>query len=135
MDVVDIVGRVLFALVFWRNGYVHLRHRAGTVEFSKTFGTPSPELSVPGTGVLMLVCGTAVVLGIWPDLAALLLAIFLVTAALLAHRFWEADDYGFRAVQEAQFLKNIALAGACLFMIAVFSEFGDDMPNLVGPLF
>jgi hypothetical protein len=32
-------------------------------------------------------------------------------------------------------MKNIALAGACLFFFAVFNQFGDDMPNLVGPLF
>jgi putative oxidoreductase len=135
MDVIDIVGRVLFAAVFWRNGYVHLRHRAGTVEFSKSFGTPYPSFSVPFTGVLMLVCGTLFVLGIWADLAALLLAAFLLTAGLLAHRFWQETDYGMRAAQEAQFMKNLALAGACLVFLAWFSEFGDDVPSVGGPLF
>jgi putative oxidoreductase len=135
MDVVDIAGRVLFALVFWLNGYNHLRHRADTVAFAKSFGTPAAEFSVPFTGVVMLAGGTLLVLGIWPDLAVLGLALFLVSAAFLAHRYWEESDYGMRAAQQAQFLKNISLAGACVFMFAVFNQYGDDLPGLGGPLF
>ena len=135
MDVVDIVGRVLFALVFWQNGYRQLAHRANSIAYAKSFGAPFPEISVPVTGVIMLVGGTLVVLGVWADLAALALAAFLVAAALVAHRYWLETDFGMRAGQEAQFMKNIALAGASLFMFAVFADFGDDLPGLGGPLF
>jgi putative oxidoreductase len=135
MDVVDIVGRILFALVFWQNGYRQLAHREGSVAYAKSFGAPYPELSVPVTGVVMLAGGTLLVLGVWPDLAVVALAAFLVAAALVAHRYWEETDFGMRAGQEAQFMKNLALAGACLVMLAVFNEFGDALPGLGGPLF
>jgi putative oxidoreductase len=135
MDVVDIAGRVLFALVFWQNGYRQLANRAGSVAYAKSFGAPNPEVSVPVTGVVMLAGGALLVLGIWPDLAVLALAAFVVAAALVAHRYWEETDFGMRAGQEAQFMKNIALAGACLFMFAIFNRFGDDLPGLTGPLF
>lgn len=135
MDVVDVVGRVLFAFVFWQNGYRQLAHRANSVAYAKSFGAPYPEFSVPFTGVVMLTGGTLLVLGVWPDLAVLALAAFLVTAAFVAHRYWEETDFGMRAGQEAQFMKNIALAGACLVMFAVFNQFGDDLPGLAGPLF
>jgi putative oxidoreductase len=135
MDIVDIVGRVLFALVFWQNGYRQLAQRTNMIAYAQSFGAPFPALSVPVTGVVMLLGGTMLVLGIWPDLAALMLFVFLVAAAFIAHRYWEHEDFGMRAGQEAQFMKNIALAGACLFFFAVFNQFGDDMPNLVGPLF
>jgi hypothetical protein len=42
MDVVDVVGRVLFAFVFWQNGYRQLANRAGSVAYAKSFGAPSP---------------------------------------------------------------------------------------------
>ena len=41
-----------------------------------------------------------------------------------------------RAGQQAQFMKNIALTGAALFIFAIYSEYGDDVPAyLGGPLF
>ena len=40
-----------------------------------------------------------------------------------------------RAGQEAQFMKNIALAGACLVFLAVYRQFDEDLIMLVGPLF
>ncbi len=136
MDVVDFVGRVVFAFLFVQNGYAHLRNRAGMVAFARSFGTPYPEFSVPFTGVLMLACAALIVLGVWVDLAAWLLAVFLVAAALLAHRYWEESDYGMRAAQQAQFMKNMALAGACLFLGALFNQFSDGMSiTLGGPLF
>jgi putative oxidoreductase len=135
MDVVDIVGRVLFALVFWQNGYRQLAQRANMVAYAQSFGAPYPALSVPVTGVVMLLGGTMLVLGVWPDLASLMLFLFLVAAAFIAHRYWEHEDFAMRAGQEAQFMKNIAMAGACLVFFAAFQQFGDDMPNLVGPLF
>ncbi len=135
MDVVDIIGRVLFAFVFWQNGYRQLAKYDAMVGYAKSFGAPFPAISVPVTGVIMLAGGTLVVLGVWPDLAALLLAAFLVSAAYFAHPYWKETDWAARAGQEAHFFKNIALAGACLFMFAVFGTYGDDMPGLVGPLF
>src|ERR1700754_3986116 len=125
MDVVDIVGRVLFALVFWQNGYRQLANRAGSVAYARSFGAPYPEISVPVTGVVMLAGGTLLVLGVWPDLAVLALAVFLVSAAFVAHRYWKETDFGMRAGQEAQFMKNIALAGACLVMFVYFNQYKD----------
>jgi hypothetical protein len=37
-----------------------------------------------------------------------------------------------RAGQEAQFMKNIAMAGACLVFLAVYSQFDEDLIMLVG---
>jgi uncharacterized membrane protein YphA (DoxX/SURF4 family) len=135
MDVIDIAGRVLFALVFWQNGYRQLAQRANMVAYAKSFGAPFPEFSVPFTGVVMLAGGTMLVLGVWPDVAALALGAFLVAAAFIAHRYWEHEDFAMRAGQEAQFMKNIAMAGACLVFFAVYAQFDDELLHLVGPLF
>ena len=135
MDVIDIIGRVMFAAVFWQNGYRQLAQRQNMVAYAKSFGAPVPEFSVPFTGVVMLAGGTMLVLGIWPDVAALALAAFLIAAAFIAHRYWEHEDFGMRANQEAHFMKNIALAGACLVFFAVYSQFEDALTHLVGPLF
>ena len=103
------------------------------IAYAQSFGAPAPAISVPVTGVVMLLGGTMLVLGIWPTCRVLFL--FLVAAAFIAHRYWEHEDFGMRAGQEAQFMKNIALAGACLVFLAVYRQFDEDLIMLVGPLF
>jgi putative oxidoreductase len=136
MDVVNVVGRVLFAFLFLQNGYNHLAHPKVMVPFGEYIGVPSPKLSVPGTGVMMLVGGVLIALGLWADLGAILLILFLPAAGFYGHAYWKETDPNMRAAQTAQFYKNIALTGAALFIFAIYGEFGDDVPaSLGGPLF
>ena len=135
MDVVDLVGRIVFAALFWQNGWNHLRHRAGTVAFARTFRAPYPEVTVPLTGAVMVVAATLIAIGVWADLAALALAVFVVVAAYYAHAYWKETDPYARAAQQAQFMKNIAIAGACLFLLALFQQFHDGMKLTLGGSF
>jgi uncharacterized membrane protein YphA (DoxX/SURF4 family) len=136
MDVVELVGRVVFAAIFLDYGFTHLRQRAGMVAFAKSFNAPAPEITVPLSGVMMVLGGLAIALGVWPDVGAVLLILFLLPAAFFAHPYWRESDVATRGVQRAQFWKNISLVGAALFIFAISVELGDDLPlTLVGPLF
>jgi putative oxidoreductase len=135
MDVVNVIGRVLFAFLFLQNGYNHLANPKVMVPFGEYIGVPSPKLSVPGTGVMMIVGGVLIALGFWADLGAILLILFLPAAGFYGHAYWKETDPNMRAAQTAQFYKNIALTGAALFILAIYGEFGDDVPaSLGGPL-
>jgi putative oxidoreductase len=136
MDVVNVVGRVLFAFLFLQNGYNHLAHPNVMIPFGEYIGVPSPKLSVPATGVMMIVGGVLIALGLWADLGAILLILFLPAAGFYGHAYWKETDPNMRAAQTAQFYKNISLTGAALFILAIYGEFGDDVPaSLGGPLF
>jgi putative oxidoreductase len=136
MDVVELAGRIVFAAIFLDYGFTHLRQRAGMVAFAKSFDAPAPEITVPLSGVMMVLGGLAVALGVWPDVGALLIILFLLPAAFVAHAYWRESDEGMRAVQRAQFWKNISLVGAALFIFGIAVDLGDDLPlTLVGPLF
>jgi putative oxidoreductase len=136
MEVVEVIGRVVFALIFLDYGSTHLRQRQAIVAFARTFNAPSPEITVPLTGVMMVLGGLAIALGVWPDVGALLIILFLLPAAFTAHAYWRESDPGMQAVQRSQFWKNISLAGAALFIFAIAIDLGDDFPaSLVGPLF
>ena len=132
MDVVDLVGRLLFASVFFINGWAHLAQRQVMVGVGRAIGAPRPELTASLTGVVMLVSATLIVLGVWADLGALLLVLVLPVAAFLAHAYWKETDPGVRAAQQAQFWKNIALTGAALFLLARFAQDGDDLSLTLG---
>lgn len=122
LDVIDLVGRLLFAAVFFINGWAQVARRDVMVGVGQAIGAPRPDLTVPISGVLMLISATLIVLGVWADLAALLLFLFLPYAAFLAHAYWKETDPGMRAAQSAQFWKNIALAGAALVLLAMYAD-------------
>jgi putative oxidoreductase len=136
MDVVNLIGRILFAFLFLQNGWNHIANPKVMVPFGEYIGVPAPKLSVPATGVLMLVGGALIALGFWADLGAILLVLFLPAAAYYGHAYWKETDPNMRAAQQAQFWKNIALTGAALYILATYNEFGEDMPLSLGdPLF
>jgi putative oxidoreductase len=136
MDVIELIGRVVFALIFLDYGLLHFRQRAGMVEYAKTFDAPVPEVSVPVAGAMMLLGGSSIALGVFPDVGALLIILFVFPAAFVGHRYWKETDYGMRAAQRAQFWKNISIVGGAVFIFGAAIDYGDDMPlTLVGPLF
>ena len=136
MDVIELIGRIVFALLFLDYGLLHLRQREGMIAFAKSFNAPFPELSVPVSGLMMLSGGLMVALGVWPDVGAILIILFVFPAAFVGHKYWAETDYGMRAAQRAQFWKNMSIVGGALFILGAAIDYGEDMPlTLVGPLF
>lgn len=120
MDVVFLVGRILYAVLFLGSAAGHLTKSAGMSGYASSKGIPAARTMVLGTGVQMLVGALMVLLGIWGDLGSLLLALFLLGAALLMHTFWKEVDPMSRQMEMIQFNKDIALAGAALAFFWVF---------------
>lgn len=133
MDWVLLIGRILFASQFLTAGLgFHLRQRAMATEYARSQGAPSPEVTVPGTGVLITVAGAMVILGFWVDLAALVLAANVLAFAYWMHAFWKLDDPMMRANQMAHFFKNVQIAGGALILFFLFYEFGEAIDLTVG---
>jgi uncharacterized membrane protein YphA (DoxX/SURF4 family) len=118
-DELFLLGRVLFSLVFIRYGVLHLTKTAGSVQYAAYKKVPQPQAAVIVSGVVQLLAGIAIVLGIWMDLAGICLAVFVLIAAFLFHRYWEEQDPQARAAEMAQFMKNVSLAGGALVIAAV----------------
>lgn len=136
MDVLVLIGRVFFALLFLGSSYGHFAQRKMMAGYAASKGVPAAPVMVVLTGAQILIGALMVALGIWPDLGALLLVAFLAPTAFIMHRFWTESDPGTKAMEQTQFLKDLALAGAALVMFAVFAYLGDDLGLvLVGPLF
>ncbi|MFF3573617.1 DoxX family membrane protein [Nocardia jiangxiensis] len=136
MNVVVLIGRILFAALFLGSAFGHFAQRKQMAEYAGYKGVPVPELSVLASGVLLLVGGLSVLLGVWADLGSLLLVVFLVPAALLMHAFWKESDAQVKQQEMINFNKDIGLAGAALMLFAFFSHVGADLGlTLTGPLF
>lgn len=136
MDVVVLVGRILFALLFLGSGVAHLTQRQMMTGYAASKKVPAAGVAVLASGALIVVGALMVAVGVWPDLGALLLAAFLLPTALLMHGFWGETDPAARMNEQTQFLKDLALAGAALVMFGLFAQLGDDLGLVVlGPLF
>lgn len=138
MDVLVLIGRILFAALFLNSAVGHLTQSEAMAGYARSKGVPAPRLAVVGSGVLMGVGALLVLFGVWADLGALLLVVFLVPTAVLMHGFWSvpASEPEARQGETVHFFKDVSLAGAALMLLAFFSHVGEDLGlTLTGPLF
>ncbi|MEV6070686.1 DoxX family membrane protein [Nocardia sp. NPDC052001] len=136
MDVLVLIGRILFVLLFLSSAVGHLTQSEAMAQYAQFKGVPAARLSVLGSGVLLLLGGLSVLLGVWADLGALLLVIFLVPTAFIMHAFWKETDPQAKQTEMISFNKDLSLAGAALMLFAFFAYVGHDLGlTLTGPLF
>lgn len=135
VDVIFLIGRILYAVLFLSSGpTVHMQKQG--VEYARGYGAPAPELMVPLSGAVITVGALMVAFGVWADLGALLLAAFALAVAPIMHAFWKEQDPQMKAGQQAQFMKNIALAGAGLILFYTYNQLqGGAGLSITDPLF
>ncbi len=128
MDVVFLVGRVLFALLFVSSGFMAHLGEGGKQgrEYARSLGAPAPDLLVPLSGIVIIAGGLMIALGLWADLGALLVIGFLAGITPILHAFWKVDDPQMQQIQSAMFFKNVALLGAALIIFYVYNQ-GQDL--------
>lgn len=114
------IGRILFALLFIASGIGHLARRQETVAYAESKGLVAAGALVPLTGLMIIAGGLSILLWSWVDVGAWLLVLFLLGTALKMHAFWREDDEAVRQSELAQFMKNVALAGAAIVFYVLY---------------
>lgn len=122
MDVVLLIGRILFGLLFLGSAFGHLTQTDAMAGYATSRGVPMARLMTLVSGVMLVIGALMVILGLWGDLGALLLVLFLVPTAFLMHGFWGETDAQAKQMEMVQFNKDIALAGASLAFIWIFMQ-------------
>ncbi|MGH2961539.1 MAG: DoxX family protein [Microbacterium sp.] len=137
MDVLFLIGRVLFALIFIFSGIaVHLVGRKQGVEYARSYGSPLPEIGVPLTGMMAIAGAVMIALGLWADLGALLIVAFLLLITPIMHAFWRETEEQMRQTQTVMFMKNIAMLGGALVILYAYNQLqGEAALSLTDPLF
>ena len=114
-----LVGRILFGGYFFLSGINHLTQVRQMAGYAAGHGVVSPDLAVAGTGVLLLLGGLSVLLGLAPRIGLVLLVLFLVPVSFIMHAFWNVPDAQARMFDMVNFMKNMALTGAALGLMAI----------------
>ncbi len=134
MDVVVLIGRILFAILFVGSGFGHLGQTEAMAGYAESMGVKPAKALVIVSGLLIIAGGLMVAIGIWADLGALFLVVFLVLAAFLMHPFWRFEGQQ-QQMEMSHFLKDLALAGASLMFFGLYQSLGDIGFTVTGPLF
>ena len=124
MEIVFLIGRILFAFMFVMSGLNHLTKADHMVGYAQFKGVPSPKLAVQGSGVVLVLGGLSVILGVWADLGAIVLAALLIVMAVKMHNFWTIEDPQAKQADMIGFMKNISMAGGAIFMFALMGTDG-----------
>ena len=104
------IGRLLIALMFFMSGLNKIPAYEGTQGYMEAMGVPGALL--PLVILTEVVLGLAVIVGFKTRLAAFGLAGFTLLSAILFHANF--DDQ----MQMIMFMKNLAVAGGFLFLVA-----------------
>ena len=117
MDIVLLVGRILFGGFFIMSGLNHFQNLGMMSGCAGSKNVPFPRLAVIGSGVMLVAGGVSVLLGIVPVVGLLVLVLFLLSTLATIHDFWNLKDPQQRAAEQVNFLKNVALIGASLALV------------------
>lgn len=135
MDIVLIIGRVLFALIFINSGLAHITKLQAMTGYAQFKKVPAPKAAVLVSGLMIILGGLYVALGIYADLGALFLAIFLVVTAFMMHNFWTIADAQAKQGEMINFFKNLSLAGAALIIFVLVGSGVDFGPSITAGFF
>jgi uncharacterized membrane protein YphA (DoxX/SURF4 family) len=127
MDLILVIGRILFGGFFLMSGINHFTKLEAMTGYAKYKKLPAAKLGVLISGLMLVIGGLSVILGYYADLGALLLAIFLVLAAVIFHNFWKETDATAKQNEMLGFMKDMALAGAALILFALVVKHGTDL--------
>ena len=119
-DLALLIGRIAIAAVFIPAGFAKLLSVGDFIASLDARGVPYATVLAPLGATIEFLGGMAVLFGVQVRFAAFLLIVFTVIATLIAHRFWEFEGAA-RQSQQSQFLKNFAIIGGYVLLMATGS--------------
>jgi putative oxidoreductase len=115
-----LVGRILITAIFLISGYHKIIGFSAVSGMMAKMGMPMADLLLVGAIVCEFGGALMVLLGWNACLGALLLIVFTVPATLIFHNFWAVDPAQYQN-QFNHFMKNLAIIGALVYVMAAGS--------------
>jgi putative oxidoreductase len=111
-DLMALLARLFMSSLFVVYGWFKLTAFAGTTAYMAGKGLPLPPLAAAIAVVVEFGGGLLILLGYQTRLVALICAVYVLVAALIAHRAFGDGN------QLSHFFKNMAIVGGFLALIA-----------------
>jgi putative oxidoreductase len=112
-----LVGRILIAIIFLVSGIGKIGGFAGTAGYMASKGLPLAEALLVITIVIEIGAAAMLILGFKARLGATLLFLWMIPVTFIFHNFW-AMPAAEQQLQAIMFMKNLAIMGGLLFIMA-----------------
>lgn len=119
MELLFLLGRLLFGGYFVLSGINHFSKFEGMVGYAKSKNVPLPETSVAVSGLAIILGGLGILLGMYVPWSVGLIVLFLLAVSFKMHNFWAVSDPQMKMGDTVNFLKNMALIGAALLTLSI----------------
>lgn len=117
--ILNLLGRFLLIVIFLMSAVGNkIPNFGSTAEYMAAEGVPAPMFLLAGAIVFLIAGSLSILIGYKARAGAALLLIFLILATYWFHDFWTVEDPGAKQMQTIAFMKNLALMGAMLMIIA-----------------
>jgi putative oxidoreductase len=117
-NLVSVLGRLAIATIFLLSAVGNkIPHFQDVARVMGSVGMPAPQLMLVGAIVFLIAGSLSLILGYKARIGAGLLLVFLVLASSYFHAFWKLEGQA-QQDQMIHFMKNLALMGTMLFIIA-----------------
>src|SRR3984885_13819723 len=116
--IVTVLARVMLCTIFFMAAVGNnIPHFNDIAKVMASVGIPAPQLMLVGAIVFLIAGSLSVIVGYRARWGAALLLTFLVLASYYFHPFWKLDGPA-QQEQMIQFMKNLSMMGAMLFIMA-----------------
>src|SRR6266404_3783044 len=113
-----VLGRLLLSTIFLLSAVGNkIPHFGDVAKVMESVGVPAPQFLLAGAIVFLLVGSLSVIAGYKARIGAVLLLTFLALASYYFHPFWRLEGQA-QQEQMIQFMKNLPMMGAMLFVVA-----------------
>lgn len=111
-NLLTVVGRLALVAVFAGAAAQKIQNFNGVVGYMQSVDIPQPKIALVGAIVLLIAGSASILLGYRAKLGAVMLFVFLAAATYYFHPFWK------NPAEQINFMKNLSIAGALLFIMA-----------------
>lgn len=119
MEILFLVGRIIFGMFLLMNASNHFMKTDMLVGYAASKGIHSPKLAVYISGLFLLLGGLGIILGVYIEWTVLAIALFFIPVTFKMHNFWADTDPSVRMGNQVNFMKNMAILGASLMFLAI----------------
>jgi putative oxidoreductase len=112
------LGRLLFGGYFLFSGFNHFKMLNMMAGYAQSKGVPMAKGAVAFSGLLLLIGGASLLFYVYPVIGLSALILFLLPVTFMMHAFWKIQDPTSKMHEMVNFMKNMALFGAVLLLLA-----------------
>src|SRR5450759_2606213 len=105
--IVLLIGRLLFIALFLVSAFGHLSKGEMMVGYARAKKMPLAPLGGWPAGLYQIVAVALIAIGIWPDIGAIMLGVYVTIAGFYFHNYWTIEEATQRQTEQLNFFRNV----------------------------